>query len=195
MKAAAIAYLSFFALLLLPLPLHGALPGNCDTWLNGIALPNLMLNRITAAFTHADVGRPLYPATGVFGFGESAFGTSVIFILFKVLTGDDVWAYYLFTVAILALDGLGVFLLARLYVRDAWAAAFAGLAFSASNYVLGNIDSPHTSFFFVAFLALHQWKRYLLTGTRRPPARIVYVSSCTGSQTSRPHNSRAPLKQ
>ena len=176
MRTAAIGYLAFFALLLLPLPLHGALPGNCDTWLNGIALPNFMLNRIAAAFTHADVGRPLYPATGVFGFGESAFGTSAIFILFKVLTRDDVWAYYLFTVAILALDGLGVFLLARLYVRDAWAAAFAGLAFSASNYVLGNIDSPHTSFFLVAFLALHQWKRYLFTGARRP----LYLAALLG---------------
>jgi hypothetical protein len=84
----AIGYLAFFALLLLPLPLRGALP-DCDTWLNGIALPNLMLNQLAAALGHEDAGRPLYPATAVFGFGESAFGTSAIFILFKLLARDE----------------------------------------------------------------------------------------------------------
>lgn len=172
----ALGYLAFFALLLLPLPLRGALPGNCDTWLNGIALPNFMLNQLAAALGHEDAGRPLYPATAVFGFGESAFGTSSIFILFKLLARDDVRAYYLFTVTILTLDAIGVFLLARLYVRDTAAAAFAGLAFSASNYVLGNIDSPHTSFFFVAFLCLYYWKRYLLTGERR----ALYLAAALG---------------
>jgi len=171
----ALGYLAFFALLLLPLPLQGALPGNCDTWLNGIALPNLMLNHLASGLSHEDVGRPLYPATGVFAFGESAFGTSSLFILFKLLTRDDVRACYLFTVTILALDALGVFLLARLYARDTTAAAFAGLAFSSSNYVLGNIDSPHTSFFFVALLCLYHWKRYLLTGDRRALARAAVL--------------------
>ena len=164
---AGLAYLAFFALLLLPPALHGRLPGNCDTWLNGIALPNYMLSRIEGAVRHEDVGRPLYPATGVFGFGESAVGTSALFIGFKLLARDDARAYGLFLSTVLALDALGVFLLARLYVRDAAAAAFAGLAFPASNYVLGNIDSPHTSFFFVALLALADWKRYLATGERR----------------------------
>lgn len=164
---AAIGYFAFFALLFLPLPRRGALPGNCDTWLNGLALSNYMLNQLVAGLTHEEASRPLYPAASVLGFGESAFGTSAVFILFKLLTRDDILAYYLFVVTILALDSLGVFLLARLYVRDTLAAAFAGLAFSASNYVLGNVDSPHTTFFFVAFLCLYHWKRYLLAGERR----------------------------
>ena len=35
----AVGYLVFFAILFLPMALDGRLPGNCDTWLNGLALP------------------------------------------------------------------------------------------------------------------------------------------------------------
>jgi hypothetical protein len=170
---AGLGYLAFFALLFLPLPLRGALPGNCDMWLNGIALPNYMLNRIEGALTGVDVGRALYPATGLLGFGESAPGTSAIFVVFKLLTRDDVIACYAMVVVILVLDALGVALLAGLYVRDRRAAVFAGLFFAASNYVLGNLDSPHTSFFAVALVALFFWKRYLVAGARRDLLRAA----------------------
>jgi hypothetical protein len=172
-------YALFFALLFLPFPRTGTLPGNCDTWLNGLALPNLMLARLTAAVTGDEVGSPLHPASGLFLFGESAFGTSAIFVAWKVLTRDDVLAYYAFMVTLQALSALGVFLLAGLYVRSPLAAGFAGLAFAASNYVLGNLDSPHTSFFFVAFLALYHLKRYLDRGRRRT---LVLSAALAGAQ-------------
>jgi hypothetical protein len=160
---AGVVYLLFFALLFLPLPLRGELPGNCDTWLNGIALPNLMFNRVRAAWTGEEVGTPLYPETNVFAYGESSPGTAALFGLLKLATGDDVSAYYVFVVLLLTLNAFGVFLLARWYVTDRTVAVFAGLAFAASNYTLGNIDSPHTSFFLLAFACLDQWKRYLET--------------------------------
>ena len=165
-KAAA-AYVAFFALLFLPVARRGELPGNCDTWLNGIALPNYMLVRLSAYLGGEPAGAPLYPATRILGYGESAPGTAAVFMVFRALTGDDVLAYFFFIVTVLALDALGVFLLARLYVGTPLPAVFAGLAFSSSNYVLGNIDSPHTSFLFVAFLCLYHLKRHLATGRRR----------------------------
>ncbi len=177
-KAAA-AYVAFFALLLLPQARRGELPGNCDTWLNGIALPNYMLVRISAFLGGEPAGAPLYPATGILGFGESAPGTAALFIVYKLLTGDDVLAYSFFIVTVLALDALGVFLLARLYVGTPLPAAFAGLAFSASNYVLGNVDSPHTTFFFVAFLCLYHLKRHLATGRRRD---LLLAAALGGAQ-------------
>jgi hypothetical protein len=166
--ATAVFYVLFFGLLFLQLPMKGALPGNCDTWLNGLAIPNTILSRALAGFDLEQAGTSFYPERAVFGFGESAFGTSAIFILFKLAARDDIAAYYFFVVTLLALDALGAFLLARHWVRDRLAAAFVGLAFSASNYTLGNIDSPHSSFFFVAFLSLHFLKRHMATRERDP---------------------------
>ncbi len=167
----------FFALLLLPFPWAGELPGNCDTWLNGIALPNLMSNQLVAAVTGEDVGTPLYPETSVFGFGESAFGTSAIFIGLRAISGDDILAYYAFLVVVLTLNSLGMYLLAGHYVRDRGVAFVAGLAFSASNFTIGNLDSPHTSFFFLAFASLAAWKRFLATGERRALLTAVVLGS------------------
>ena len=164
---AAAIYAVFFGLLLLPFPMAGELPGNCDTWLNGIALPNHLLNQIVAWFTGQAAGTSLYPALSPFGYGESALGTSAIFITFKLITGDDIVAYYFFIATILTLNSLGVFVLAGSYVRSPLIAGIAGLAFSASNYILGAIDSPHTSFFFLTFFCLFLCKRYLATKKRQ----------------------------
>jgi len=166
LAGASAGYALFFGLLLLPMALRGEIPGNCDTWLNGIAVPNLMRSEVRAAWTGEDVGRPLYPATGVLAYGEASPGTSAVFLLFKLVGGSDALASTLSVVVILALNAVGVFLLCRWYVGDVAAAAFAGLAFSAAGYTLGNIDSPHTSFFLVAFLCLDQWNRYLETKAR-----------------------------
>jgi hypothetical protein len=138
-----------------------------------------MVNRARALWTGEDVGTPLYPERNVFAFGESAVGTSALFAALKLATGDDVLAYYFFTVLLLSLNALAVYLLARWYVRDRLAALFAGFAFSVSAYTLGNIDSPHTSFFFVAFLCLERCKRYLETSSR--PA-LVSAAFLGGAQ-------------
>ncbi len=163
----AAAYTLFFSILFAQFPLAGALPGNCDTWLNGLAIPNTILNRALAGFDLGEAGTFFYPEKAVFGFGESAFGTSAIFVLFKLIARSDVPAYYLFIVTLFSLNALGAFLLAGFWMRDRLAAAFTGLAFSASSYALGNIDSPHSSFFLVALLALFFLQKHLATGERR----------------------------
>jgi len=170
---AAAGYAAFFGLLFLPMALRGEIPGNCDTWLNGIAVPNLMRSELRAAWTGEEVGRPLYPASGVLAYGEASPGTSALFLLFRLASGSDALASTLSVVAILTLNAVGVLLLCRWYVRDVAAAAFAGLAFSAAGYTLGNIDSPHTSFFLVALLCLDQWIRYL--ETKAPSALVLCV--------------------
>jgi hypothetical protein len=172
-------YFVFFALLFAQFPLTGKLPGNCDTWLNGLALPNLLKNRIASVFTGEPTGTSFYPETGVLGFGESAVGSSLIFVAAKVVTGDDVVAYYLFMVIVFALNALAVYLLAAGRIGGGSAAVVAGLAFSASGYILANIDSPHTSFFFVGLLGVVFLERFFRNGSRRD---LFWSASLIGLQ-------------
>jgi len=165
---AAAAYLVFFLILFAQFPLRGTLPGNTDTWLVGIAIPNTIRSQIGAWLAGtAPPGQWLYPAEHPLLHGETAVGTSLLFALIRTLLPGDVVAYYLFISLIFAGSSWGLFLLARDYLGDDRAAGLAGFAFGVANYTLANIDSPHTSFWGLAFVALLMLRRYLAGASSR----------------------------
>lgn len=174
---AAAAYLVFFLILFAQFPLRGSLPGNTDTWLVGIAIPNTIRSQIGAWLAGADApGQWLYPEAHPLLHGETALGTGLLFALIRTLLPDDVVAYYLFISLIFAGSSWGLFLLARDGLGDDRAAGLAGFAFGVANYTLANIDSPHTSFWGAAFVALLMLRRWLAGA----PARFLYCAAALG---------------
>ncbi len=153
-------YSLFFLLLFLQLPINGNIAGNCDTWYV-IAYSNAYLAKLTSFFTGAEIGSALYPIKDIYAYGESAIGTAIIFIFFKLLGCSDVWAFYGFITVLFSLTAFSIFLIAKLYVQQWWAALFAGLAFMCSSFTFGNIDSPHTVFFAPTFFAFYFVKLFL----------------------------------
>ncbi len=175
---AAAAYLVFFLILFAQFPLRGALPGNTDTWLVGIAIPNTVRSHAGAWLSGDDApGQWLYPAERPLLHGETALGTGLIFALIRSLLPGDVVAYWLFISLIFAGSSWGLFLLARDYLGDDRAAFLSGFAFGAANFTLANIDSPHTSFWGLAFAALLLIRRYLSGG----PTRYLYGGAALGA--------------
>jgi hypothetical protein len=174
---AAAAYLVFFLILFAQFPLRGTLPGNTDTWLVGIAIPNTIRSQIGAWLAGgAPPGQWLFPAAHPLLHGETALGTGLLFALMRTLMPGDVVAYYLFISLIFAGSSWGLFLLARDYLGDARAACLAGFGFGVANYTLANIDSPHTSFWGLAFVALLLLRRYLAGA----PSRFLYCGAALG---------------
>jgi hypothetical protein len=160
------AYAAYFLALFAQFPRAGRLPGNCDTWY-AIAFTNLYLNKAKALLGLGHYGRFLYPAPNPFAYGETSIGLALLPMLLRGLGLGEIASYYVFLSLVYAATAFAVYLFTTLYVRSRLAAALAGLVFSSSNFLLSTIDSPHTAFFGIAFLALFRFKRYLVLGRGR----------------------------
>jgi len=160
------AYAAYFLALFAPFPRSGRLPGNCDTWY-AIAFTNLYLSKAKALVGLGHPGSFLYPAPNPFAYGETSVGLALLPMLLRSLGLGEIVSYYVFLSLVYAATAFAVYLLATLYVRRRPVAAVAGLAFASSNFLLSTIDSPHTAFFGIAFLALYCFGRYLRGGRER----------------------------
>jgi hypothetical protein len=160
------AYAAYFLALFAQFPRAGRLPGNCDTWY-AIAFTDLYLNKAKALLGLGHYGGFLYPAPNPFAYGETSIGLALLPMLLRGLGLGEIASYYVFLSLVYAATAFAVYLFTTLYVRSRLAAALAGLVFSSSNFLLSTIDSPHTAFFGIAFLALFRFKRYLVLGRGR----------------------------
>jgi len=152
-------------------PASDSVPGNCDTFF-AISYSNTYLNNLKALFTGLSPGSLMYPTPSIYGFGETAFATAIIFIFFKLFLGNDLYCYYLFCVTIFTLTSLSFSLFISTYIKNRYLIFFSGLIFSLSNFTLANIDSIHTVFFAISFLSLYFFRCYLKT----PKKRDLYLA-------------------
>ena len=159
----ALGFVLAFAVLFAQLPLQGALAGNSDTWLVGIALPNALGAQILEAFGGATAGTSLFPAENALAYGETTVGTALVFFAFRALGCGDVVAHFLQLVTLFSWNALGVYALSREFVQTRAAAIFAGIAFGTCNAVLAQIDSIQGVFWGIAALSLAAWCRFLRT--------------------------------
>jgi hypothetical protein len=156
-------YTLFFLALFSQFAARGRLPGNIDTWY-AIAFTNSYLNDLRDIFGGGDSGSFLYPVSEPLAYGETSVALALIPMALRGAGLSDVVAYDLFLVIIYALTAFGAFLVAGLYVDRRPLAALAGIVFAASNFMLSTIDSPHTTFFGLAFLSIYFFKRHLQSG-------------------------------
>ena len=165
-RAAACAFAVVFLAFFLHLPLGGALPGNTDTIL-AIALSNHILEKVVHFFTGGSPFTAMYPARDVLAYGENCYGLASVFLAFKLLTRSDLWGYYLTISTLFTLNALAMFRWARLYVDDSRVAWLAGLVFSLSALLLGNIDDPNLVFLLFPLLSLHSLELWVREGRTR----------------------------
>ena len=152
-------------------PLQGSLPGNTDTLL-AISLSNQILQKVGAFFAgHFSDPTVLYPSSGVLAYGENCYGLAALFVVFELLTQSEIVGYYLFISTIFALNGFAVTRLALSFVGDLRAAVLAGLAFTFSGFVLGNVDDPNVVFVFFPVKAFV----YLIRGLRQKDPRALCI--------------------
>lgn len=155
-----LGFIFIFLIFFLQLPLHGSLPGNIDTLL-AISLSNVIREKFHLFFSGSIGYTVLYPTHDIIAYGENCYGLASLFIFFRLITGSDIWGYYLFLSLIFALNSFAVFKLSSLFTRTSDAAILAGIAFSFASFTLANVDDPNVVFVFFPVLALYFLERSL----------------------------------
>lgn len=174
-RAAAIAlFFAFFSILLSPAPLSGSFLGSVDT-LFVPALGDTVANRIVSAVTGEFVGQSMYPAD-ILRYGETAFGTGIVFMAFHFLGASDVVAVYLVQVLLLTLMALATMILVECLTRSFPAAIVAALVFASSNFVWADIDHLPIHFFFFPLLSL----TYLIRAAEGGRGRDLFMAGLLG---------------
>jgi hypothetical protein len=147
-------YLIVIGVVFLQMPLSGAFPGHLDTWAN-LAMFNDLKNHILSLIHRQTIGSSIYPCQHVWVLFGLDFFSGVIFLFYKIFGVSDIWAYYFYITTIYSLNSFSVYKFCRLYSSSKLAALFAGLFFSISNFMLGNIDNPNIVLCFPGILSIY----------------------------------------
>jgi len=166
------AFLAFFLLVLLPIPLSGSLLGPVDTLFTP-AMGNTYINRLQAAISGGFVGGAMYPAD-VTSYGETSTGLAGVYMLFKGLGAGDMYALYFTQAIMFALTAFAALLFARHYTQRL--APAAALLFSTSNFLWANVDDLYAHFYFLPLLSAHCLK----TAIQRRSARWLAAAGILG---------------
>ncbi|MDH5580750.1 MAG: hypothetical protein OEY33_02510, partial [Bdellovibrionales bacterium] len=167
-------FLLFYLILFLQFPLKGDLPGNCDSLL-AIALSNNYFNKV---FYNLDLSS-LYPATSVHAYGDLAPLLASLFTFFKLISFDDLYAYYFFIVFIFSLNAFAFYKLAFQTTKKNDVAIVIGLMFSLSTPFFAHIDDPNIIFLFFPLMLLYNLFCYKDTGQQK---YATYAMICLGLQ-------------
>lgn len=121
----------------------------------------------------------LYPASGALPYGENCYGLAAVFLIFKLIVNNDVWAYYFFISTIFALNGYAVKKFTNLFCMRELPSYMAGLAFCCAGFVLGNIDDPNVVFIFFPVMGLKHLFNWLKSGNEK---KLYLGFFCFGCQ-------------
>lgn len=165
-------YALFFFSLFIQYPLSDSLPGHSDTILN-LSIFNDSFNRIIAFFQNENIGRAYYPEVFYEAFTELYWGHVLIFLPFKIMGLDDIWAYYIFISIIYTLNGLSVFYFFKYFKFSDYTSLLGGFLFSASAFAISQIEFLNGIPYFLFFLSLMIFFKYL----DHKKLKYLYLSS------------------
>lgn len=163
----------FFILIFLyyiRLPLSGSLPGDHDSWGN-LSMFMELSSKLTTDFIGQDSRTFLYPYPNSWSSYGLDFFSGIIWVVFHKLGFSEIWAYWIYLSAILALNSVGFFIFSQHFIKQKAIRISIALAFSLHVIVYSNIDNPNVLSYFFYFIAVHQlfiffefrnWKNILL---------------------------------
>jgi hypothetical protein len=153
-------FVVYFILLFILFPINNAFIGNSDAIVH-VAYFYEHLHELQAYFTGKDFGNAYYPAEGIGAYMETYFGETLFFFIGKMLTGSDVWAFFVLYVGMYALNGWSVYLLSNYYSKHVSAAFVAGIIFSSSCFMMSTLELMNGVAFFCIPISIFFLERFI----------------------------------
>jgi len=161
-----VGFILFFGFVFSVFLIENVLPGSTDS-LGHIAFMQDHVNHFKELVDRFSIGYAFYPECGTGFFTESYWLETIIFMIPKALGFSDVFNSWFLVVMLYALNAWSVYLLSYHYTQNRLAAIFSGLSFSASCYMLGNIELMNSLGFFCVPLSLLLLELFIEFGNRK----------------------------
>ena len=171
-----LGFILFFGFTFSIFLIENVLPGSTDS-LGHIAFMQDHVNHFKELVKRPSIGYAFYPECGTGLFTESYWFETIIFMIPKALGFSDVFNSWFLVVILYALNSWAVYLLSYHYTQNRLAATFSGLSFSASCYMLGNIELMNSLGFFCIPLSLLLLELFIQSGNRKHFIRSLLLLS------------------
>ena len=171
---AGLGFLLLFLLLLSHAPLTDSFYGSVDNLFVPV-LGNTVVNLLRSSVTGEFVGRAMYPAN-ILAYGETAFGTGLLFVALRFIGASDVLAVYIVQVVLLTLMAVAATVLAERLTGSFQAGLLAAFIFTTTNFVWADIDNLPIHFYFFPLLSLY----FLIKAAEDGDARALVIAGILG---------------
>lgn len=158
-------YWLFFSFVFSVFLIENVLPGATDS-LGHIVILYDHLTNLHILFSESKWGYTLYQEQGTEAYSESYLFQALVYMSFRLVGVGDVWSSWILIVMLFTFNALAVFKLSEHYTRNFWAALVSGLCFSASAFMLGNIELLNSLGFFPVPISVLVLEKYCESGKR-----------------------------
>ncbi len=156
-------YLIFFSLIFVQFPLNNSLTGNTDSWFY-VAAYNLYETYLLSYLGKPPIGEALYPNGPYFMYGDPCFFGAFLYRPFCWMGMNELWAWCSMMIIVYSTNAYGAYLFFSSWAKKQVTAFWAGLAFGASVFCFGNVDSPNAFYLGTMFLCLYYSNKFLIDG-------------------------------
>lgn len=171
-------YLIFFAFIFIWFPLNNSLTGNTDSWFYVGAYKLYEAYSLSLVNT-TTINESMYPSGPGFMFGDPCFFGALMYRPFAWLGMNELWAWCCMMIVVYATNAFGAYLFFGNWTQRQLTAFWAGLAFGASVFCFGNMDSPNAFYLGSMFLCLHYSNKFMASGRLSSLMAAVILGAST----------------